>query len=215
MSDTEQEIAEQMAPDEIEQAAEAEQEAEREREQEDGEHSQKVSDAPRSQKEIEALNRKLDAEAERHAKRVAEIMGDDFALLVPSPIDWTPGFIFGVDGMLPAPSQLEELDAILGRAAGPDLKAAKDAQACEACNAIGDVLTGSRKEGQVTKPCTSCGGTGWTPKLAEAQPPLVVTNIEAYTNGAVAQPNQFPVADRWGRPAGHPHYGLEPAFVGG
>jgi hypothetical protein len=215
MSDDETRIAEEMTPDDDEAQPGEAQPDEPEVEQEDGEHSQKVSDAPRSQKEIEALNRKLDAEAERHAKRVAEIMGDDFALLVPSPIDWTPGFIFGVEGMLPAPSQLEALDAILGRATAPDLKAAKDAQACEACNAIGDVLTGSRKEGQITKPCTSCGGTGWVPKLAEAPPSQIVSNVAMYTNTETNQPNQFQVADRWGRPVGHPHYGLEPAYVGG
>lgn len=170
--------------------------------------------APRSQKEIDALTEKLQREAERHAKRVEEIMGEDFALLVPSPVDWTPGYIFNVPQMHPAPEQVAELHALLGHAAPVELKEATDAEACPDCSALGEVLTGSRKPGQETKPCSACNGTGWKVKLAMPIPaPAPVT----YSNGAATTPgtpNQFQVADRWGRPFGHPHYNLEPAQVG-
>lgn len=172
------------------------------------------SPAPRSQQEIEALNAKLNREAEAHAKRVEKIMGDDFQLLVPNPTDWTPGFIFNVPEMHPTPEAVAELHAILGHAPQIELREAEDAEGCDKCNAIGDVLTGSRKPGQETKPCVGCGGTGWKTKVQMPAPPQQPT---VYANGGTANPsvpNQFQVADRWGRQYGHPHYGLEPALVG-
>lgn len=170
--------------------------------------------APRSQKEIDALTKRLEAEAERHTKRVAEIMGDDFALLVPNPTDWTPGFIFNVPEMHPTPEAVAELRALLGGAAPLELREAEDAEGCGKCNALGEVLTGSRKPGQETKPCTACTGTGWRTKAAPLQVPLQVVSNDNGTVYTPAQPNQFQVADRWGRPFGHPHYNIEPASVG-
>jgi hypothetical protein len=178
------------------------------------EAASEAAPAPRSQKEIEASAKKLEAEAERHAKRVAEIMGDDFSLLVPSPVDWTPGFIFNVPEMHPAPEQVAELHAIVGQSAPLELRDAEDAEGCEKCNALGEVLTGSRKPGQETKPCTACTGTGWRTKaLPLAQVSPIDYSVNANTTGTLP-PNQPIAADRWGRQYGHPHYGLEPAQVG-
>lgn len=170
--------------------------------------------APRSQKEIDTLTKKLEAEAERHAKRVAEIMGDDFALLVPSPVDWTPGFIFNVPEMHPDETALATLDAILGRGASAELLPAEDAEACPKCNALGEVLTGSRKDGQKTKPCAACSGTGWRTKLQPVSPPPAppATTTNGTTSGYNI--NQVPIPDAWGRQQGHPHYGIPPAQVG-
>lgn len=169
---------------------------------------------PRSQAEIDALTKKLKAEAARHEKRVSEIMGEDFALLVPSPVDWTPGYLFNVPEMHPSPKAVAELHALLGGATPVELRPATDAEACEACNALGEVLTGSRKPGQETKPCVACGGTGWKPKAAPLAPVQPIQTFAGSNDAQPVQPNTMQVADRWGRPVGHPHYGLEPAFVG-
>lgn len=214
MSEIEQEIAEEMGDDAADDQADRSDDETQGDEAREEAQPEAVTDAPRSQKEIDALNAKLEAEAVRHDKRVREIMGDDYALLVPSPVDWTPGYIFNVPPMHPAPEQVAELHAILGGAPPVELLPASDAQACEACNALGEVLTGSRKPGQETKLCSACTGTGWTTKAA----PLVsVAQHPGFSNGGQTQPvepNTLQVADRWGRPVGHPHYGLEPAFVG-
>ena len=214
MSGTEEEIAEEMSPDEIEQAAEEDENGAQDRDGEQEGAQPEAAAAPRSQKEIDALTGKLEAEATRHTKRVAEIMGDDFSLLVPSPVDWTPGFIFAVPEMLPTQEQVAAFDAILGRAQGVEYLEAKDAEMCADCAGLGEVLTGSRKDGQITKPCTACTGTGWRTKAAPLQlapQPNTAANV---TYSITSEPNQFPVADRWGRPAGHPHYNMEPASVG-
>jgi hypothetical protein len=133
---------------------------------------------------------------------------------VPSPIDWTPGFLFAVPGMLPGPEQIAALHEILGDAQHIDLQPATDAEACTACNALGEVLTGSRKPGQETKPCSACNGVGWKTRMATPIQPPNVTQFPQQPAQPDAAPNQFPVADRWGRPVGHPHYNMEPAFVG-
>lgn len=169
--------------------------------------------APRSQKEIDQLTKRLENEAERHAKAVERIMGDDFALLVPSPVDWTPGFLFNVPAMHPTPEQVAELHALLGNAAPLELREAEDAEGCDKCNALGEVLTGSRKPGQETKPCTACTGTGWKTKPVPMQQQAYTPPVSNGSSMAANQPNVFQVADRWGRPVGHPHYGLEPANV--
>lgn len=169
---------------------------------------------PRSQADIEALNEKLRKEAERHEKRVSEIMGDDFALLVRSPVDWTPGYIFNVPEMWPTPDDVAALHALLGEAQRIELNVAEDAEACDKCGGLGDVLTGSRKPGQETKPCTACSGAGWRTKAIQTQPLAAVPIYTTPERGTSNLPNQFPVADRWGRPFGHPHYNMEPASVG-
>lgn len=213
MSDVEQQIAEEMGDDESapEEATTADGDGQ------DGETGQAEAEAappaPRTQKEIEAIQRALEKEAERHDKRVREIMGDDYAMLVPSPVDWTPGYIFNVEGMRPDDEALAVLDAIIGREAGADFLPAEDAQPCEKCGALGRTLTGSRVQGQETKPCSTCSGSGWVPKLALPQVPAPAMVYGNGNTGNPVAPNQVAVADRWGRPSGHPHYGLEPALV--
>lgn len=170
--------------------------------------------AARSQKEIEELTGKLEREADRHAKRVAEIMGDDFALLVPNPTDWTPGFIFDVPQMHPLPEQVAELLAMLGRAEEVELREAEDAQACDKCNARGQTLTGSKVEGQRTKPCAKCNGTGWTVRLAAAPPLPAPAQPTGTFPGGLPTPETYQVKDSWGRPTGHPHFGIDPVAIG-
>lgn len=156
---------------------------------------------------------KLEKEATRHANRVAEIMGDDFGLLVPSPVDWTPGFLFNVPEMLPDEGQVGALLALLGRGDARDLRPAPDAEVCETCNGWGVGLTGSKAEGQRTKPCKDCNGNGWRTKV-QPLAPVVDYSLNANAGLQTPPPNQpFQAADRWGRPAGHPHYNLDPAAV--
>lgn len=169
---------------------------------------------PRTQKEIEAVQRALEKQADRHTKRVREIMGDDFAMLVPSPVDWTPGFIFNVPGMLPDDEQVAAFDAILGRGAHADLREAEDAEGCDKCNALGEVLTGSRKPGQETKPCSACTGTGWKVKAAPLAPVAPMPTPQTYNPPQPTGTGHTFGADQWGRPVGHLHYGIPPAQVG-
>lgn len=168
---------------------------------------------PLTQQQIEARMRKLEAQAARHRAKVAEIMGDDIDQLVASPLDWplAPGFVFPALGF--DPDQLAAVDSLLGRGATADLKPAPDAEACPDCNALGDVLTGSRKEGQVTKMCPSCAGSGWRPKMQTPQPVAPQTYGGNGANTLPQMPAGLNVADTWGRPFGHRDYGIDPRNV--
>lgn len=213
MSVTEEQIAEEMSPDDNEQGDELEQEEGGQGEPDTEPDAAQEAAPPRSQKEIEELQEKLSREADRHAKRVADIMGDDFALLVPSPVDWTPGFIFNVPEMLPFPEQVAELDALIGRAGAEDFEDAPDAEACSQCHAKGHTKTGSLVDGQRTKPCGKCNGSGWVTKM----PPLVSVPQPDYTQNAThgqpISPDVYQVKDSWGRPANHPHFGIDPVSI--
>jgi hypothetical protein len=213
MSEIEEQINEELSPDEEE--IEGDETSGDDEPEGAGGGGEEAASTPavRSQKEIEDLQGKLEREAERHAKRVAEIMGEDFAFLVPNPIDWTPGFLFNVPQMLPFPEQVAELDAILGRGAAADYAEAEDAQACDKCNALGRTLTGSKVDGQVTKPCAKCNGTGWVVKLAAVPPPQAVSYAANAASSVPVTPDTYQVKDSWGRPAGHPHFGIDPVAI--
>jgi hypothetical protein len=104
--------------------------------------------------------------------------------------------------------------AMIGKGAAPEYKTAPDYERCPQCDGWGDVLTGAQKEISRTAPCNLCGGKGFR---------NVVVPVH------VAQPNGTPpypgatlpftplpggIPDQWGRPAGHVHWGIDPANVG-
>lgn len=128
-------------------------EAEGEDEAEPGSEPEPVEPEPEPEPEpvdMAKAVKQLDAENERHAKRVADIMGADAAQLYPCPTcSLGPvGFVFALPD------------------AEPEYKQAPDAELCADCNGLGDVLTGAVVERGRFKECPSCLGKGWRNKLA-------------------------------------------------
>lgn len=109
--------------------------------------------------DIEKAIKQLQAEGNRHEKRVAEIMGADFAAYVPCEPCGTLGFV--VAG---APALELEVDA--------------ETERCDRCKGRGQLITGSLVPGQETKPCPPCMGAGWVTKSVPipggALPPISV-----------------------------------------
>jgi hypothetical protein len=169
---------------------------------------------PPTEKQIEARMRALEKQAAKHAAAVEKIMGDDFAMLVPSPVDWTPGFIFNVPGMQPMPEQVAALHAILGEAPPAEYPDDPGREACADCQGSGKLKTGSRVPNEEALSCRFCNGHGWVGEGNMRVAPLQLVPPPQPNNGGSPEPNTLQVADRWGRPVGHPHYGLEPAYVG-
>ena len=96
----------------------------------------------------------------------------------------------------------------------PEFVAAKDKTACDWCDALGFVLTGSRNPNSAVAPCTKCSGNGWVIQPV-AEPQTVAVPVAA-TTAAQSPPNATEALgiDAWGRPPGHQHWGVPPASVG-
>ena len=143
-----------------------------------------------SEKEIERVYQKMDAESVRHAKRVAEIMGDDFGTAEVCPLcsHFAPGFI----GLVPAPdAALELLRPALGLPDVSNLERDPQAHACETCDGKGQTLTGSRVPNQETRTCPTCMGRGWV----GAVPVAPASNGDAEAQPVLTGPTAPPLPD--------------------
>ena len=144
----------------------------------------------------EKAGEKLGKENDRHVRAVARIMGDDFALVHPCVCE---GFGFTFE----APS------------AAPEYAHAPDTETCQACNGLGEVLTGARNPHNERRACQTCSGQGY---VMVATPLAQVASIgapaEPYPGYGVAfVPVPGGIEDGWHRPAGHPQWGLDPAQI--
>lgn len=157
--------------------------------------------------QIDSMWKSLEREGQRHAREVEKRAGPMYADLVPCPLcaagSPASGFIFPV---LPEPDNTlrrQAIDEALGGAAGPDYKQDPGRERCASCEGLGMLKTDSRVPDQVALPCRNCGGKGWREKAVQLAPPAPVQPIP-----------MTGVPDTWGRPAGHPHWGQNPAVVG-
>lgn len=166
---------------------------------------------PLTERQIEQRMRSLDSEANRHVRRVEEILADDVTDFrrCPCCLPFAPGYLFDV------PMPRDELDAIIGELAGganENYATAEDAALCDTCKGLGKVLTGSLVPEHRTKMCAACNGCGYrvlrptpapavTPPPVAAEPPIPETPI-------MPAPDQDP----WGRSKSDPNYGRMPGF---
>lgn len=165
-----------------------------------------------TEKEIEKRIAKLDAEAKRHAARIGEIMAEDANDLIQCELCWekTPGFRFPV---APSDEQRQAVLEALGEGELGEYEKAIDARACDACNALGRVLTGSHVREHLTKLCPSCNGTGYVNVHGPAGANGSATHVTAPSPVIETAPEPPPDADPWGRTPDDPNYGRMPQFV--
>lgn len=118
--------------------------------------------AVRSERDIEQAMDKLARENERHAKRVAEVMGDDFATVDVCPLcePFTAGWIF--PGNPIPPEQWHAVQLSVGLTPEPVLRQNPDTETCALCGGAGDLLTGATNDRARTMGCPPCGGQGYT-----------------------------------------------------
>jgi hypothetical protein len=104
--------------------------------------------------------------------------------------------------------------ALIGKTPTPDYKTSEGYAVCDVCDGWGEVLTGAKKEISRTATCPNpnCGGKGYVTRPIVVAPP----NGSATYPGADVQHIPLPqgIADAWGRPAGHPHWGRDPREIG-
>ena len=105
------------------------------------------------------------------------------------------------------------LGASVGAEPEPDHAMAEGVVMCDRCNGFGELDYPTRNPHMARQNCPKCQGNGYTLDQA-AEPPTapVFTFPTPQTPPPPAFAPPGPV-DPWGRPTGHPHYGLDPAAV--
>jgi hypothetical protein len=169
--------------------------------------------APPSEKELAALGKKIDAENDRHAKRLQELYGAMWTDLRPCPLCDAEGHLMPLPVEERDPAQVAAVHEALGEHEQPELVEARDTEECEHCAGYGLVLTRSKREEHLVKNCATCDGRGYINSAGKivqypppAPPPIAIGN-------GYAPPPVYGEVDAWNRPAGHPHYNIAPADV--
>lgn len=170
---------------------------------------------PSSQVAVEESFKALAASEKSHRTRVANIMGADFGdvELCPLCATFTAGFVLPYAALTAEQSLRDAVRRLNGDAPQAELRAAKDSEACPDCDGWGDVLTGAKVERGRIGQCLKCGGKGFVGKTYLVEVPHVPTQPFPGAEHEVvgAPPGGNP--DGWGRPAGHRHWGIDPAIL--
>lgn len=169
---------------------------------------------PVSQKEIDAKTTKLERASTTYLKKVAEILGDDLADFVPTPLSlpFLFGFVFNPSNVELDESIINATKALIGDPVPPPLAQAPDAHECPVCLGYGSVLTGSKLHPYNVDRCIECKGKGWIGERANLAPAQVgqLHSVEVAQHTDPQEP--APDEDAWGTPRNHPDYGKSPQY---
>lgn len=170
---------------------------------------------PSSPAAVEQSFKELAASEKSHRTRVARIMGQDFGdvELCPLCATFTAGFVLPYAALTADEGLKAAVRRLNGDAPQAELQPAKDSEQCPDCDGWGDVLTGSKADRAKTGPCIRCNGKGFVAKvyIRAAEAP----QAEPYPGSGDPPVNPPPGGnpDGYGRPAGHRHWGVDPATL--
>ena len=108
----------------------------------------------------------------------------------------------------------EAVVTALGGNAPLDYREDEATIACERCGALGMLRTGSKVPNQETHTCPDCNGQGWRSNVNVGSVSPIFAQSPTANGAATVTPTSQGAPDAWGRPQGHPHYGLLPSQVG-
>jgi len=107
-----------------------------------------------------------------------------------------------------------QLQKIAGVEPEPPHMEAEGVVMCDRCNGYGQLEYPTRNAHMTSQTCPKCAGNGYvTVQTAEA-PAASVVPLPSYPTTTSAVPQPFAGQDQWGRPAGHPHFNVDPATIG-
>ena len=196
-------------------ASEPEPEDEPEEEEEETSDVLEPEPEPATDMALAELTKGLDRESRRHEKALEKLHGADWDAYGLCPLCIGDGFLLPHPaGSLPA-EQWEAIRALAGQLIPPDYQTAKDVDVCQDCQGWGRVITGSKAEGHETKLCSTCSGNGYTPKGTQYAPVSIPSAPSFPGMTAPLNGNENLPKDEWGRPAGHPRFGISPEHTGG
>jgi hypothetical protein len=169
--------------------------------------------APMGEKELAALGKKIDAENERHEKRLRELYGEQFEAMRDCPLCLTEGFMFPLPLEARDPAQVEAVRAALGELTAPDLQDADWLELCPKCDGWGKVKTPAKNAENAEVNCRECASRGYREKVEPAIAWTPPAPPPTYGNGAPFAPPVYGEVDQWNRPSTHPHFGRDPVSV--
>lgn len=169
---------------------------------------------PVSERELNAAVERLEKEANRHAARVSEIMGEDALTLVKCELcePAIPGFRWPSE---PADDVRDAVRRAIGDTPPEGYKDSPDAAQCGACDGLGRQLTGSKVPEHRTKPCASCNGAGWLDMTRQRTPADAPSNQGGVAPIDEPPPDAIPDVDPFGRRRGDPLFGIFPGYEAG
>lgn len=177
--------------------------------------SDEVLATAQTEKEIEKRNRALDREAERHEKRIRELLGDDADGLIKCEAcpETISGYHYGPNDYPPDSSERVLYELLAGGDASM-MRHPSWLVTCDECNGFGQVLTGSRTELTKQLTCPKCKGAGYLNEQ-ENQPLPATPAIPSPDTPSVvpAAATDDLERDMWGRPRGHAHFGTFPIYL--
>jgi hypothetical protein len=144
----------------------------------------------KSEKDIEKGLQALEREAQRHAKRVGEIMEEDAQHLLRCELcdPLIPGFRWP----LLTEDQRAAVMLAIGFEPEPELLPDTHSAVCPDCDGWGKVATGSHVQGQKALDCLACNGQGWR---GPRQTIKVTVTTTASDNVQGNGPQPVPVSD--------------------
>jgi hypothetical protein len=166
-------------------------------------------------KQLEAMGKAIDKASTVHETALRRILGDQFEEWMPCPLCMTDGHFAPIPREQRDPDQIAAVHAALGEDGYSELSAATWLVKCETCNGKGQVRTPSDNPDHAVVNCRDCASRGYNeaplPSVAAvpawAPPPPPPSPVEWYP-----VPGGQP--DAWGKPAGHPQWGIDLNAVG-
>ena len=168
---------------------------------------------PSTPEQAEARQASWDRERDRHMRELEKRDDYRYALSNVCPLCEGHGLLYEPQNAAEAAQMRGAILAIVGETTPEELHAHPDYHRCETCDGYGKVYTGSRVGGQEALNCPSCNGMGHTGGRAAAPVAALPTPTPAAPAGVPPEEQARIGNDAWGRPPGHPHYGLVPAQV--
>ncbi|HEY4441655.1 MAG TPA: hypothetical protein VGN14_14445 [Candidatus Elarobacter sp.] len=163
--------------------------------------------------QLEERSKKLDKLSAYVARKLTEIFGEDEAkeLLLCELCTWTQTHGYRLP-VLPPEAVRDAVKLAIGQGTIDELNSYAAFSACETCNGLGNVKTGSHVSGQEWRACPSCKGRGYSSTLDDDQLTHAVTTSVAAAPLVEGGPEVEPDFDSFGTPRSHPEFGMMPQF---
>jgi rubrerythrin len=205
-----------VSPETVIDDEEADEEAETPEEgaQEPTEPSQPPVDAAKEQRRIAAA---LKREHEAHDRKLEKILGEAHEHVLACPLcgDGLQGYVFPMDGANLTDEERANVLAFIGGQPERVLRPAKGVHECDVCDGWGQLAFPTKVPHVTEQMCPKCSGQGYVLDQAEQTNVAQFPTQPQTASGGEGVAHTVQIPDVYGRPYGHPHYGVPPAQVGG